>query len=114
MINWLTAVKTILPHLPDIMNATTTAFSKSKSRDSTIHANELQQQIAELQTAASQNTELIKELASHLQTTVSAFEQAALIAEEKIRKIYLISVVATGISIASLGLALFVVMGQPR
>ncbi len=106
MVDWLTAVKTILPHLPDIMNATGTVFSKSKNRGPEIQVSDLQQQIAELQAAASQNTALIKELASHLQTTVSAFEQAALIAEKKIQKAYVISWIAIGIAIVSAGLAI--------
>lgn len=115
MVDWLSAVKTILPHLPDIMNATGTVFSKSKSRDpEKIHLGDLQQQIAELQVAASQNTDLIKELASHLKTTVSAFEQAASVAEEKIKKAYLISFAAIGISLVAVGLALVVIMSQSR
>ena len=42
----------------------------------------VQQQIAELQAAASQNAEYVKELAEQLQSTVSALQKSAELAED--------------------------------
>src|SRR3977135_405370 len=63
----------------------------------------LQQQITELQSAASQNAAHIKELAEQLQSTVAALEQAASIAEAKLRRALLLCVVSAVGSVISAG-----------
>jgi hypothetical protein len=69
----------------------------------------LQQQISELQSAASQNSAHIKELAAQLQSTVATLEQAASVAESKLRRAFLLCVAATALSAISLSVALVVV-----
>ena len=107
MAAWLIpALKAVLPHVGTIISAASPAFTGKKT-----DANQtllLQQQIAELQSAASQNAAHIKELAEQLQSTVAALEHAALIAEAKLRRVLLLSVAAIVLSAAALGLALFV------
>jgi uncharacterized phage infection (PIP) family protein YhgE len=66
----------------------------------------LQQQIAELQAAASQNADHIKELAAQLQSTVSALEQGAALAEARLRRAVVMCAVAMAISVVSLFVAL--------
>jgi len=107
MAAWLIpALKAVLPHVGTIISAASPAFTRKKT-----DANQtplLQQQIAELQSAASQNAAHIKELAEQLQSTVAALENAALIAEAKLRRVLLFCLVAMALSAAALGLVLFV------
>ena len=105
MAAWLIpALKAVLPHVGTIISAASPAFTRKKT-----DANQtllLQEQIAELQSAASQNAVHIKELAEQLQTTVAALEDAALIAQKKLRWVVLFCLVATALS----ALALYVVL----
>jgi len=104
MAAWLIpALKAVLPHVGTIISAASPAFTRKKT-----DANQtllLQEQIAELQTAASQNAVHIKELAEQLQTTVAALEDAALIAQRKLRWVVLFCLVATGLSALALYVA---------
>jgi hypothetical protein len=72
----------------------------------------VQQQIAELQAAASQNADNVKALAEQLQVTVSALHQAAAIAETRLRRAYLLCIVAIGLSAVTLAVALFVLIAR--
>ena len=104
---WFVPVlKAILPHLGSILAVTVPVFTK---KNSDVEANQalLQQQIIELQSAASQNALLIKELAAQLQTTVAALEQAAAIIDARLRRIYLLSFVAIILSAISLSVTLY-------
>lgn len=107
MAAWLIpALKAVLPHVGTIISAASPAFTRKKT-----DANQtllLQEQIAELQSAASQNAAHIKELAEHLQSTVAALEHGALIAEAKLRRVFLFCFVAMALSAAALGLVLLV------
>ena len=109
MAAWLIpALKTVLPHIATIISAAVPVFTR-KSADAANQAL-LQQQISELQSAASQNAGHIKELAAQLQSTVAALEQAASIAEAKLRRAVLICVAATAVSAISLGIALVLIL----
>jgi len=105
MAAWLIpALKAVLPHVGTIISAASPAFTRKKT-----DANQtllLQEQIAELQSAASQNAVHIKELAEQLQTTVAALENAALIAQNKLRWVVLFCLVATALSALALYVAL--------
>ena len=105
MAAWLIpALKAVLPHVGTIISAASPAFTRKKT-----DANQtllLQEQIAELQSAASQNAVHIKELAEQLQTTVAVLEDAALIAQKKLRWVVLFCLVATALS----ALAMYVVL----
>jgi hypothetical protein len=72
----------------------------------------LQDQIAELQSAASQNAAHIKELATQLQSTVSALEQTASIAEARLRLTLRFSVAAIALSAIGLGVAAFLFLAR--
>lgn len=110
MAAWLIpALKAVLPHIGTIISAAVPAFTKKKTDAVANQALLLQQQIAELQSAASQNAAHIKELAEQLQNTVAALEHAAVIAQAKLRRVFLFCLVATVLSAAALGVALFVI-----
>jgi hypothetical protein len=105
MAAWLVpALKAVLPHIGTIISAAAPVFTR-KSADAANQAL-LQQQIIELQSAASQNAEHIRELAAQLQSTLAALEQGAAIAEAKLRRAILLCVAATAVSAISLGIAL--------
>ena len=84
MAAWLIpALKAVLPHIGTIISTASPVFTKKKAEAVPNQTELLQQQITELQAAASQNTAHIKELAAQLQSTVAAMEQAAETAEAK-------------------------------
>jgi hypothetical protein len=104
---WLIpALKAILPHIGTILSVAVTVFTK-KNADTIANQALLQQQITELQSAASQNAHHIKELAAQLQNTVAALEQAALIAEARLQRVFLACIVAILLSVTSLGATLY-------
>jgi len=77
MAMWLIpALKAVLPHIGTIISATAPAFTKKGAAPTTDQTQLLQQQISELQAAASQNATHVKELAEQLQRTVAAIEEA--------------------------------------
>jgi hypothetical protein len=102
MAAWLIpALKAVLPHVGTIVSAAAPVFTKKGA--------DVQQQITELQTAASQNAANIKELAEQLRTTVAALEQAASTAETRLRRALWVAQVAAALSIVALlaAMALF-------
>ena len=107
---WLIpALKAILPHIGTILSVAVPVFTK-KNADADANQALLQQQITELQSAASQNALHIKELAAQLQSTVAALEQAASVAETRQQRMFLIGVVAIILSVAAFGAALFLTL----
>jgi len=101
---WLIpTLKAVLPHIGTIISAAAPVFTR-RNADAVA--------ITELQSAASQNAAHIKELAEQLQSTVAAVEQAASIAEAKIRRTLLLCVAAAALSTVSLGIALFLIFGR--
>ena len=101
---WLMPVlKTVLPYVGTIVSAAAPVFTK-KGGD--VAANQtvlLQQQITELQAAASANDAHIKELAIQLQNTVEALEKGALLADRRHQWMLIFSILAMLISVMSLG-----------
>lgn len=112
MAAWLLpALKAVLPHVGTLITVAAPVFTR-KSADAANQAQLLQQQIAELQAAAAQNAGNIKALAEQLQVTVSALHQAAAIAETRLRRAYLLCIVAIGVSAATLAVALYPVFAR--
>jgi hypothetical protein len=74
----------------------------------------LQQQIAELQAAAAQNNANVKELAAQLQSTVAALQEAATLAEHRMRRVTIIAALAAACSAASLLIALLAMLCNPQ
>lgn len=100
---WLApALKAVLPHLGTIVSAVVPAFTRKQTDAAANQMQLLQDQIAELQTAASQNAQHIKELATQLQSTVTALEQAAVIADARLKRALWLSVAAGALAIIAL------------
>ena len=109
---FIPALKAILPHIGSILAVAVPVFTK---KNADVEANQalLQQQITELQSAASQNALHIKELAAQLQSTVTALEQAASIAEARQRRVFLACIVAIILSLTALSAALYFIILAP-
>jgi hypothetical protein len=73
---WLTVGKLVLSNLDTIIGVVKPAFTRKKV-ETLSQTDLLNQQIAELQTAATSNAEQIKQLAAQLKEVVAALEQAA-------------------------------------
>jgi hypothetical protein len=111
MATWLLpALKAVLPHIGTILSAASPVFTKKKADTAPNQTALLQQQITELQAAASQNTAHIKELASQLQSTVAALEQAAAAAETKLHRALMLCLAAAIGSAISLCTAVLLVL----
>ncbi|HJX17886.1 MAG TPA: hypothetical protein VJ437_06795 [Acidiferrobacterales bacterium] len=102
------ALKAILPHIGTIVSAAVPVFTK-KHADAAANQAILQQQITELQSAASQNASHIKELAAQLQSTVAALEQAAAVAETRLRRVSLVCIAASILSVIAFGVASYLI-----
>jgi hypothetical protein len=109
MAPWILPVlKAVLPHVKTIYDTAAPVFTKKRiegAPDPTV----LQQQIAELQAAAGLNAANVKELAAQLQSTVAALEQAAALAEHRLRRATIIAAVAAALSVSALFIALVAV-----
>jgi hypothetical protein len=110
MAAWLIpAVKAILPFVSPIVSAALPVFTTRKP-DAPVQdpSGVLQQQISELQTAASQNALHVKELAEQLQKTVAALEEAAVLAESRFRRLMAYAAAAAVLALVALGVSLAV------
>ncbi len=113
MAGWLIpALKAVLPHVGDIVAAAKPAFTRRKAEAPQAAGALVEQQIAELQAAASQNSAHIKELAAQLQSTVAALELAAQLAQTRLRRALIVCALAAGFSFAALGVALFTLLAR--
>jgi uncharacterized protein YlxW (UPF0749 family) len=111
MATWLIpALKAVLPHIGTIISTASPVFTKKKAAEAVPNQTELlQQQITELQAAASQNTAHIKELAAQLQSTVAALEQAAEAAEQRLHRTLFLCLASAVCSTIALCVALLLV-----
>jgi hypothetical protein len=112
MPSWLLpALKAVLPHIGTIVDAAKPVFTRKKPTEAAAASPDVvQQQIAELQAAASQNADNIKELAEQLQSTVAALQTSAALAESRLRRATLSSAIAVAISIAALLVGAFTLL----
>ena len=115
----LPALKAVLPHVGSIITAAKPVFTK-KPVDAAPEAAHgpagqpgvVQQQISELQAAASQNAANIRELAQQLQSTVAALEQAATVADSRLRRAIILAAASIAVALVSLGVAIFALLAR--
>ena len=109
MPTWLIPVlKSILPHVGTIISAAAPVFTKKKNTDAAANqAALLQQQITELQAAASENDTHIKALAIQMQNAVEALEKGTSLAEKNYRRAMILGISSFVISAAALCLVLY-------
>jgi hypothetical protein len=107
MAGWIqAALRAVLPHVGDIIAAGKPAFTKREAANQDV----VQQQIAELQAAVSQQSSHIKELAAQLENTVNVLQKAAQAADERLRRVLIFTAVAAAVAVAALGIAFIAVM----
>jgi hypothetical protein len=104
----LPAVRLILPHVGNIVAAAKPHFTK---RREAADQSTVQQQIAELQEAATENAALVKELAEQLQLTITALEKSAAATQERVKRLYAISVLAMLVALAALFVGVLALVG---
>jgi len=107
MYAWLLpTIKAILPHVGTIITAAQPMFKSRKVDKASAGSDELilQDQISELQNAASQNASNIRELAEQLQQTVMTLERAAIENEKRYRRLTIVAGTALVCALVSLGL----------
>ena len=110
---WLIPVlKSVLPYVGTIISAAAPVFTKKTADAAANQAVLLQQQITELQAAASANDAHIKALAIQMQNTVEALEQGAALAETRHQWMIALCISATIISVISLGAALYLFLAR--
>jgi len=111
MPSWLIpALKAVLPHVGDIVNAAKPVFTRKKPAEAAASGDVTQQQIAELQAAVSQNAGHVKELAEQLQSTVTALEKSAELADIRLKRATVFSAVAVSLAVAALLVAAFTLL----
>jgi hypothetical protein len=109
---FIPVLKAVLPHIGPIISAATPVFTKKSTDAVANQAILLQQQVTELQTAASENDAHIKELAAQIQKAVTALEQGASIAERRHQRILVLCIAATVLSVMALCTALFILTAR--
>ena len=114
MAAWLLpAVRTILPYISSIVAPAMPIFTTRKSDEAAAaQTSLLQKQVTELQSAASQNAQHVKELAEQLQKTIAALEEGALIAEARFRRTAVFCGIAIVVSIIALCVSLISFVGH--
>jgi hypothetical protein len=103
---FIPVLKSILPHVGTIVSAAAPVFTK-KHADAANQATLLQQQITELQAAASGNDEHIKALAMQMQNAVEALEKGTSLAEKNYRRALVLGILSFVISAAALCIVLY-------
>jgi hypothetical protein len=107
MPTWLIpALKAVLPHVGTIVSAAAPVFTKKNTEAAANQTTLLQQQITELQGAASANDAHIKDLAAQIQKAVEVLEMGASLAEARHRRMTLLCSGAIVLSVISLCAAL--------
>lgn len=105
MAGWvLPALKAILPHVGTIVEAAKPVFRRSSAGGESRQT--VEEQIAELQLAVTQNAEHIKALAEQLQKTVAVLEEEAERTRGKLKRAYALGVLATGFSLIATAVAI--------
>ena len=110
MAAWLPIVKTAIPVIAQIVNiAAPMLTKKSASADREALT---AQQIEELQTAATQNSDSVKALAAQVKTTFEGLESAAVDLQMKLDRQQKLSVVAAIFGAIGISLSLFALLGS--
>lgn len=111
---WLIpALKAVLPHIGTIVSAAKPVFTRKSAASAANQIELLQQQITELQAAASANDTHIKELAGQIRVAVEALEKEASLAAGGRRWIPVLCIAAVLMSAVALSIVYYL-MGTPN
>lgn len=109
---WLAVGKLVLANLDTIIGVVKPAFTRKKVETLPTQTDLLNQQIAELQAAASGNAEQIGQLAAQMKEVVAAFEQAARSAASERQKLRALCLVAMATSVVSVTVVVALIMAR--
>lgn len=108
---WLIpALKALLPHVGTIVSAAAPVFTRKSADTAANQAALMQQQIAELQSAASANDAHIKALAIQIGNAVEAVEKETALAEGRYRRAMVLGVSSLALSALALCAVLYVAL----
>lgn len=93
------------PYIPEIIKIARPLFTRGNSQEKSVET--MAQQIVELQTAATQNSESIKLLATEMQRTIDALQSGSAELEKKLDRARLLLIVSTTISVLAFCIALY-------
>jgi len=93
------------PYIPEIIKIARPLFTRGNPQQKSVEV--AAQQIAELQTAATQNAESIKLLATEMQHTIEALQKGAEELERKLDRARTILIVSTTVSVLAFCMALY-------
>lgn len=93
------------PYIPEIIKIARPLFTRNNSQEKSIEV--VAQQIAELQTAAIQNAESIKIIASEMQHTIEALRDGAQKLENKLDHARTLLIISATISVLAFGVAVY-------
>ena len=98
---WLAVGQLVLTNLDTIIGVVKPAFTRKRVEGLPSQTELLNQQILELQSAASSNADQIRQLAGQLKEVVAGLEQAARSAQSERQKLRRLCLVAMAISLIS-------------
>jgi methyl-accepting chemotaxis protein len=99
---WIAVAQLVLTNLDTIIGVVKPAFTRSKVEVLPNQTDLLNQQISELQAAASSNADQIRQLAAQIKEVVAALEQVAMSAQSERQTFRRLSLVAVAISLISI------------
>ncbi len=100
---WLAVGKLVLSNLDTVIGVVKPVFTRRKADTPAASPSELlNQQIAELQAAASGNAEQIREIAAQMKQVVTALDQAALSMAAERRRNQKLAIAALAVALAAL------------
>jgi hypothetical protein len=108
---WIAVGKLVLANLDTIIGVVKPAFTRKKI-ETPSETDLLNQQIAELQAAASGNAEQIKQLAAQMKEVVTAVEQAAASAASERKILRRLCVAAMAVSVVSIAAVIALIIGR--
>ncbi len=109
MVPWLPIVKTAIPIIGEIVKVARPMFTE---RPKNAERDELTtEQIEELQSAATQNSDSVKKLAAQVQTTFEALESAAMDLQKRLEWQQKLSVLAAIFGVSGFLLSIYILAG---
>lgn len=93
------------PYIPEIIRLARPLFTRASPKDE--ETDITARQIAELQTAASQNAESIKHLATDMQRTLEALQNGTAEMEKKLNRAHTLLIIASTVAALSFCLAVY-------
>jgi ABC-type hemin transport system substrate-binding protein len=93
------------PYIPEIIKIARPLFTRNNPKEKSIEV--VGQQIAELQTAAIQNAESIKLLATEMQHTIEALQKASTELEKKLDRARVLLIISVTTSVLAFCVAIY-------